>query len=93
MKCHACDKTLSEAEIIPLPKGHGYEVCSVCLAIALDAAYSDGFLKEDLLDDPEFEDMFGDGCVETLDSDALVSDDFVFDPTGWCNPYDFEDFS
>lgn len=75
MRCHVCDKTLTEAEIIPLPKGHGYEPCSVCLEIALDAAYSNGFVREDPLDDPYLEDEYGSGEVETLDSD--------FDDDGW----------
>lgn len=75
MRCHCCDKALSEAEIIPLPAGHGYEPCSVCLEIALDAAYSNGFTRED-----EEEDLYEDGAVETLDSDLFVSD---FESDDW----------
>lgn len=64
---------MTEAEIQISPDGKTYEPCSVCMEIILDTAYSDGFVKEDPLDDPEIEDEFGDGIVETLDSDTYVS--------------------
>lgn len=67
MKCNICDKTLSEAEIIMLPDGK-FDCCSICLEIAMDAAYSDGFTREDPLTyDPEFDEEFGTGEVEILD--------------------------
>lgn len=72
MRCNICDKALSEAEIQPTPDGSGYEPCSVCMEIILDAAYSDGFSKPD--------DEDNDGEVDTLDPDTFRS---VFDH---CDP-------
>lgn len=53
MHCHICDRTLSEAEIQVSPDGKGYEPCSVCMEVILDAAYSDGFVNSDDLDEIE----------------------------------------
>lgn len=39
----------------------------------MDAAYCDGFVKEDPLDDPELQDGFGNGSVEVLDPDSYRS--------------------
>lgn len=39
----------------------------------MDAAYCDGFVKEDPLDDPELEEQFGSGATETLDPDTYRS--------------------
>jgi hypothetical protein len=40
----------------------------------MDAAYCDGFTREDPLDDPDFETEFGTGEVEILDQpDLFVS--------------------
>jgi hypothetical protein len=47
MRCHICDKALTEAEIQLTPDKKGFEPCAVCMEIALDAAYSDGFVAED----------------------------------------------
>lgn len=69
MRCHICDKALTEAETQVSPTGTGYEPCTPCMEVILDAAYSDGFVKEDPLDDPELEDQFGDGLVEVLDTE------------------------
>lgn len=75
MRCHICDKVLTEAEIQPMPDKKGYEPCSVCLEIALDTAYSDGFVREEPLDDPELQLLFGDGTVPILlDTDPLQSE-------------------
>jgi len=71
MRCHVCDKTLTESEIIILPD-KTFDCCSVCLEVALDAAYCDGFTREDpLVRDPEFEEEFGTGEVEILDEPDL----------------------
>lgn len=43
MRCHICDKELSEKEIVFNKDMGGYEPCTVCLDIAMDAAYCDGF--------------------------------------------------
>lgn len=78
MKCHVCDKTLTEAEIQVDPTGR-FEPCAPCMEIVLDAAYCDGFVRPDEMTD---ESPFGDGSVETLDPDThyslLNSDDIGF---------------
>lgn len=51
MKCYCCDKELTENEINYNEEMRNYEPCVTCLEIALDAAYSGGFMIED---DPEF---------------------------------------
>lgn len=66
MRCHICDKALSETEITQLPD-RSFDCCAVCLEVAMDAAYCDGFVKEDPLDDPELEEQFGNGAAEILD--------------------------
>ena len=70
MRCHICDKSLTETEIQVSPSGKGYEPCAPCMEIILDAAYSDGFVKEEPLEDIEVED---DGIVDTLDLDEYRS--------------------
>lgn len=75
MRCHICDKTLTEGEIQVSPSGHGYEPCSVCMEIALDAAYCDGFVRPDDLDE-----------VDTLEGDTFLTEapEFLFhSPTGY----------
>lgn len=74
MRCHICDKALTEAETQVSPSGKGYEPCTTCMEIAMDAAYCDGFIREEPLDDPELDDEFGDGTVEVLDPDTFRSD-------------------
>lgn len=79
MRCHICNKALSEAEILVAPDGTSFEPCATCLDVIFDAAYSDGFHKEDPLDDPELNEdgfdglEFGTGAVETLDPGAHLS--------------------
>lgn len=46
MRCNICDRALSEQEIVHNKDLNAYEPCSVCLAAAFEAAYSDGFCKE-----------------------------------------------
>lgn len=87
MRCHICDKALTEAEIQYNPDDKSFECCSVCLDIALEAAYCDGFVREDPLDDAELEDEFGDGLIPTLDPDMFRS---VYDHS---DPYHNEDES
>lgn len=57
MHCNICDKQLSEKEIVFSTDLDTYEPCSECLEIAMDAAYSQGYLTEDdefvLIDDFE----------------------------------------
>jgi len=47
MKCHICDKELTEKEIIWNKDINTWDPCSVCLDIAFDAAFSDGFSRPD----------------------------------------------
>lgn len=47
MRCKACDKALSDTEIQWNKELNDWEVCSHCLEIAMDAAYSDGFKQEE----------------------------------------------
>lgn len=47
MKCYCCDKQLSDKEIIYNDDLSNFELCTFCLDIALDAAYSNGFSIED----------------------------------------------
>lgn len=47
MKCNCCDAELSEKEIIWNEEIQAWELCSVCLEVALDAAYSQGFTIDD----------------------------------------------
>lgn len=51
MRCYICDKSLTEAEIQLTPDKKGFEPCSVCLEVAMDAAYSDGFVRPDEADE------------------------------------------
>ena len=73
MRCHICDKALSEAEIQVTPDNKGFEPCAICTEIAMDAAYCDGFVREEPLDDPELNTSFGNGAVEVLDADTFRS--------------------
>jgi len=46
MKCHICDRDLSDKETIYNEDLQAYEPCTTCLDIALDAAYCNGFSIE-----------------------------------------------
>ena len=72
MRCHCCDRALSDTEIQILPD-KTFEMCTTCLEISLDAAYSDGFVREDPPEEQELEDVYGSGAVETLDIDTFRS--------------------
>lgn len=47
MRCSCCDKAMTDKEIQWNKEYNEWELCSVCLEVALDAAYSDGFQNED----------------------------------------------
>jgi len=47
MKCHICDKELSEKEIVFNEELDGYEPCPECLDIIYEAAYGSGFDPDD----------------------------------------------
>lgn len=70
MRCNICDRALSDTEIIWNKDIKTYEPCNTCLEIAMDAAYSQGFKCDgDPLDDPEMQEEFGNGAIETIDPD------------------------
>lgn len=91
MRCHICDKALSESEITQLPDG-SFDCCSVCLEIAMETAYCDGFVKEEPLEDPELEDEFGSGAVaifdiETNRSSFVLFHDIDYDDSDYGDDY------
>ena len=47
MRCNCCDKQLNEKEIQWNPEIDAWEMCSTCLDVAYDAAYSNGFQHDD----------------------------------------------
>jgi hypothetical protein len=63
MRCSCCDKAMTDIEIQFIPEDKSWELCSICLEIAMDAAYSQGFHRPDDMD-----------SVHILDEDE---DDFV----------------
>jgi hypothetical protein len=87
MRCHICDKALTEAEIQYIPQTKEFDCCSTCLEVAMDAAYCDGFVKEDPLDDPELEEQFGNGATEILDPDTYRS---TFDHSDYGDGDDYD---
>ncbi len=67
MRCNICDKPLSEGEIIYIKDDKSFEPCGTCLDVALEAAYSGDFHREEPLEDAELEALYGSGIVELLD--------------------------
>lgn len=47
MKCNICDKDMTDKEVVFNTDLDSYEPCTVCLDIALDAAFSQGFSIEE----------------------------------------------
>lgn len=85
MRCNICDRALSDAEVVFNKDLDTYEPCSTCLEVAMDAAFSQGFSPDgDPLDDPEMQEEFGNGAVETLDPD--------FQRDGWGDASDIRYF-
>lgn len=68
MRCNICDKVLTDVEVQFTPDKKGFEPCSPCMEIIMDAAYSDGFVRPDEADE-----------VPILDE--LTDDQVVFDFT------------
>jgi len=61
MHCHICDAELSEKEINWNKELDSFEPCTVCLDIAMDAAYSNGYTTEDdvfVILDSDFDEHF-----------------------------------
>ena len=81
MKCHICDKTLSDAEIQISPDKITYEPCAVCMEIILDAAYSDGFIRPDDLDGVEIldDDEMNNTEIDEIDSWGLPTEELEYD--------------
>jgi len=73
MRCNICDKTLSETEVLFNKEIDAFEPCSTCLDIAMETAFSQGFHKPDDEIPVEVGDIYGDGIIETLDSDVFSS--------------------
>lgn len=70
MKCNCCDRDLSDTEVVYNIELQTWEMCSTCLEVAMDAAFSQGFSPDgDPLDDPELQEEVGNGAAETLDPD------------------------
>jgi hypothetical protein len=47
LKCHICDRDLSDTEVIFSNDTQTYEPCTTCLNIVMEAAYCEGFVKEE----------------------------------------------
>lgn len=65
IKCHICDKDLTDKEVQYNKDLKCWEPCMNCWDVILDAAYSDGFQYDDseldgIVIDPDF-DVYGDG--------------------------------
>lgn len=61
MKCHICDAELSDKEVSWNKELNSFEPCTVCLDIAMDAAYSNGYTTEDdgfVILDSDFDEHF-----------------------------------
>lgn len=63
MHCKACDKELSEKEINWNSDLNDWELCTHCLDVAMDAAWTNGFNGEDeeefVVLDGDFDDRYG----------------------------------
>lgn len=82
MHCHICDKELSEKETNYNEDLGAFEPCTICLDIAMDAAYSDGFLTEDdefiiLDDDYTFPDISIDTYIDRPKSYGANYSDYL----------------
>lgn len=71
MRCHICDKALTDTEIQYIPETKTFDCCATCLEIAMETAYCDGFVKEESF--TESETNFGSGEVEILDNEIYRS--------------------
>lgn len=45
MRCYICDKDLTDKEVVFNKELGSFEPCTICLDIALDAAYSGKFAR------------------------------------------------
>lgn len=81
MRCKCCDRLLSEKEISWNKELDDWELCGVCLDIAMDAAYSDGFQY----DDDDYNEYIYVGEESLLD-DAVVASDLGL--SSFVNPWE-----
>ena len=64
MHCYVCDKELTDKETVWNADLEGFEMCTHCLDISLDAAYSNGYGRPDeddsfvLLDDDDNDNQY-----------------------------------
>ena len=75
MKCNICDKDMSDKETSFNEELETFEPCTVCLDVAFDAAFSNGFSRDDedkyvILGDADDWDDYGstesrEGIIET----------------------------
>jgi hypothetical protein len=71
MRCECCDRSMEGDEIQYLPDSLTLDYCAVCVDIAMDAAYSDGFIRPD---DEVTELGEGSGEVPVLDTSFDVEE-------------------
>ena len=67
MRCAWCDRVLTDKEVVWNSDLEAFEPCHVCLDVALEAAYSGGFKREEEYEeipivDGEIEDIWQDPC-------------------------------
>ena len=62
---------MTEAEIQYIPSEKTFDYCGICLEIAKDAAYSDGFMKEEALEEDSGENL------PVLEADAFTTDPWL----------------
>lgn len=85
MHCNICDRLLTEKEIVWNKELQAWEPCGVCLDIAMDAAYSDGFQY----DDDDYNEYIYVGEESVLD-DAVVATDLGL--SSFVNPWGNEGY-
>lgn len=75
MRCECCDKIMSPEEIQYIQEEKTFDYCTTCLDIAMEAAYSGDFKRneEELTEVDDDLPFKYDGEVETLDLDTYQS--------------------
>jgi hypothetical protein len=72
MRCSCCDRAMTDKEIKWNKELNDWELCTTCLEVAMDAAYSDGHSYDDtdLLFVPLVDDTFDEGLSLTAHNDG-----------------------
>lgn len=86
MRCHICDKALSDTEVSWNKDLGEYEPCAVCLEIALDAAYSGDFKADEEVSEEIPDDIFP--VAPILEADQYRS---TFDGSDYVAPEERDD--